>query len=86
MVSNYVVSRVWNGDSGSFYNREQETAAATEVTEERAQGVKAIKAVKWKANALRQSYASYRFALTNDAGRVAGEAVEAGCNCSPVAP
>ena len=29
--------------------------------------------MKWKANALRHSYASYRFAQTGDAGRVAGE-------------
>lgn len=30
-------------------------------------------AVKWKSNALRHSSASYRFAVTGDAGRVAGE-------------
>ena len=29
--------------------------------------------MKWKTNALRRSYASYRVALTHDAGRVAGE-------------
>jgi len=29
--------------------------------------------LKWKKNALRHSYASYRFAQTTDAGRVAGE-------------
>ena len=29
--------------------------------------------MKWKTNALCHSYASYRFALTTDAGRVAGE-------------
>lgn len=29
--------------------------------------------VRWKRNALRHSYASYRFAQTGDAGRVAGE-------------
>ena len=38
-----------------------------------AKGIKAQKPVEWKFNALRHSYASYRFALTNDAGRVAGE-------------
>ena len=36
-------------------------------------GIKGEKPVKWKANALRHSYASYRFAQTGDAGRVAGE-------------
>jgi hypothetical protein len=29
--------------------------------------------MKWKSNALRHSYASYRFADIGDAGRVAGE-------------
>ena len=29
--------------------------------------------MRWKTNALRHSYASYRFAQTGDAGRVAGE-------------
>ena len=36
-------------------------------------GIKGEKPVKWKANALRHSYASYRFAQTGDAGRAAGE-------------
>jgi hypothetical protein len=35
--------------------------------------VAAQKPIKWKANGLRHSYASYRFAQTADAGRVAGE-------------
>ena len=35
--------------------------------------VKAVAPVPWKANALRHSCASCRFALTGDAGRVAGE-------------
>jgi hypothetical protein len=33
----------------------------------------AQKPVKWKANGLGHSYASYRFAQIGDAGRVAGE-------------
>ena len=37
------------------------------------EGIKAVQPVKWKANALRHSYASYRFAQTGDVGRVAGE-------------
>ncbi|MSU62304.1 MAG: hypothetical protein EXS31_07895 [Pedosphaera sp.] len=50
---------VWKGAHDEFYEAQQATAAAA--------------GVKWKQNALRHSYASYRFALTNDAGRVAGE-------------
>jgi len=50
---------VWNGDHEGFYDAQQATAAAA--------------GLKWKANALRHSYASYRFAQTGDAGRVAGE-------------
>ena len=33
----------------------------------------AVAGLKWKKNALRHSYASYRFAQTGDAGRVSGE-------------
>ncbi|NBV23383.1 MAG: hypothetical protein EBS05_15870 [Proteobacteria bacterium] len=50
---------VWQGTHEGFYEAQQATAAAA--------------GMKWKQNALRHSYASYRFALTNDAGRVAGE-------------
>jgi integrase len=50
---------VWTGSHDAFYAAQQETAAAA--------------GVAWKANALRHSYASYRFAQTGDAGRVAGE-------------
>ncbi len=57
--------KVWPGGHDEFYEVQQETAAATK-TEDNA-------ALKWKANALRHSYASYRFAQTADAGRVAGE-------------
>ena len=52
---------VWKGTHEGFYEAQQATAAA------------AKPAVKWKTNALRHSYASYRFAQTGDAGRVAGE-------------
>src|SRR5262249_47992463 len=54
--------------------REQKkAAAATAVEADPQKGIKAQKPVKWKANALRHSYASYRFAQIGDAGRVAGE-------------
>ncbi len=64
---------VWLGSSDRFYRAEEATAAATAVEADEANGVKAQKPVGWKANALRHSYASYRFAQTGDAGRVAGE-------------
>jgi len=49
---------VWAGTHDDFYDAQQETAKAA--------------GVAWKANALRHSCASYMFALSNDAGRVAG--------------
>ncbi len=65
--------RVWHHSSIEFYKAQQATAAATKVEADSEKGVKAQAPVKWKANALRHSYASYRFAQTSDAGRVAGE-------------
>ena len=50
--------KVWRGSHEDFYQAQQDTAKAA--------------GVKWKANALRHSAASYMFALSNDAGRVAG--------------
>jgi integrase len=50
---------VWAGTHEAFYGAQQAAGEAA--------------GVKWKANALRHSYASYRVTLTNDAGRVAGE-------------
>ena len=64
---------VWTGTHEKFYEAQQKTAAATKVEADAEKNIPAQKPVKWKANALRHSYASYRFALTNDAGRVAGE-------------
>jgi integrase len=51
--------RVWPGLHDAFYGAQQATAEAAGVT--------------WKTNALRHSFASYRFAQLGDAGRVAGE-------------
>lgn len=65
--------KVWPGGSVMFYRRQIQVAVATAVAADEASGVKAHKPVEWKQNALRHSYASYRFALTGDAGRVAGE-------------
>ncbi len=50
---------IWKGGHESFYHAQQAAASAA--------------GMKWKQNALRHSYASYRFALVTDAGRVAGE-------------
>jgi integrase len=50
--------KVWTGTHDDFYDAQQDTAKAA--------------GFKWKANALRHSCASYMFALSSDAGRVAG--------------
>ena len=49
---------VWPGGHDAFYDAQQDAAKAA--------------GLKWKANALRHSCASYMFALSNDAGRIAG--------------
>ena len=67
------VGKVWRGTTGVFYLSQQELAAATAVQADEAKGVVALSAVKWKQNALRHSYVSYRVAVTGDAGRTAGE-------------
>jgi integrase len=64
---------IWPGTHDDFYECQQATAAATEVKADVKKSIPALPTVRWKANGLRHSYASYRFALTNDAGRVAGE-------------
>jgi len=64
---------VWPGTHDAYYQTQLLTAAATEVKADPAKGQKALAPVRWKSNALRHSYASYRFAQIGDAGRVAGE-------------
>ena len=51
--------KVWPLGHEALYDTQRETSV--------------LAGFKWKKNALRHSYASYRFALTTDAGRVAGE-------------
>jgi integrase len=65
--------KVWTRTHDEFYEAQQSTAAATEVKADPQKRISAKSPVKWKSNALRHSYASYRFAQTSDAGRVAGE-------------
>lgn len=65
--------KVWPGTHKAFYKAQQATAAATEVTADPLKNIAAQIPIEWKVNALRHSYASYRFAQTGDAGRVAGE-------------
>jgi integrase len=50
---------IWRFGHEGFYDQQTITAKAA--------------GIKWKQNALRHSYASYRFAKIGDAGRVAGE-------------
>jgi len=50
---------IWGGGYSQFYD-------AQNLTSDKA-------GIDWKRNALRHSYASYRFAETTDAGKVAGE-------------
>jgi integrase len=50
---------VWGGGYFQFYAEQKRTAKEA--------------GIAWKRNGLRHSYASYRFAQTMDAGRVAGE-------------
>jgi integrase len=64
--------KVWPGSSIGFYKAEQMAAAATVIKANNDKGIKPQEPVKWKANGLRHSAASYMFALSNDAGRVAG--------------
>jgi integrase len=65
--------KLWTQSSNIFYQRQKAIARATAVEADEANGIKAQKPIVWKSNALRHSYASYRFAQTSDAGRVAGE-------------
>ena len=65
--------RIWPGTHDAFYDAQKATADATGVKADPETGIKALPPVKWKSNALRHSFASYRFAQTGDAGRVAGE-------------
>ncbi len=65
--------KIWRGQHDALYEAMLETAAATESDRDGEQRTKHQLPIKWKKNALRHSYASYRFSQLLDAGRVAGE-------------
>jgi integrase len=65
--------RIWRQSSILFYKRQEAVARSTKIEGDSEKNVAAVRPVKWKGNALRHSYASYRFAQIQDAGRVAGE-------------
>jgi integrase len=65
--------KLFSGGLPLFHNLQRRIAAATVIDSDAANDNPAQKAVVWKGNGLRHSYASYRFAQTGDAGRVAGE-------------
>jgi integrase len=65
--------KIWPQGNVLFHKRQEAIAEATAVPGDVVNNIPAKKAVTWKANGLRHSYASYRFAQIGDAGRVAGE-------------
>lgn len=65
--------KVWPDSRSLFYVRQREIAAATAVAADEAKGIKAQPPVKWKSNACRHSFGSYRLAQVKDPGRVAAE-------------
>jgi site-specific recombinase XerD len=65
--------KIWTERSVLFYKNQEAVATATAVEADAGKNIAEQKAVKWKSNALRHSYASYRFSQIGDAGRVAGE-------------
>jgi integrase len=65
---------VWKGGHDAFYDAQQDCAAATEIKADEEKGIKAQPPVKWKANALRHSFVSYRLAQTQNAAQTSLEA------------
>lgn len=64
--------KVWLEDADTFHQQQRAVAAATVVQADEGTNLPAQKPVKWKANGLRHSFASYSFSLCHDAGRIAG--------------
>ena len=65
--------RIWKGTHDDFYDAQQITAAATELKPDSAKGIAGVAPVKWKANGLRHSFASYRLAEVQSAAQVSLE-------------
>ena len=66
MESAKAKGKVWKGTHDEFYDAQQDTAAAT--------GKGKTPALKWKQNAMRHSFISYRLADIQNANQVAMEA------------
>jgi integrase len=69
---------VWPGGEDEFYLERKRCAAATTVKANKAKGIAKQDAVRWKPNAMRHSYISYRLAVLKSADAVALE-----CGNSP---
>jgi integrase len=65
---------VWTGTHKDFYRAQQETSSATASKASKKKKTAAQAPVKWKANALRHSFISYRLADIQNANQVALEA------------
>ena len=64
---------VWPHGHDAFYDAEQATAKATKVEADARKGIEAQEPLKWKQNALRHSYISYRLAVLQNENQVAME-------------
>jgi hypothetical protein len=65
---------VWAGDEVDFHDARHETTEATEIKTDVERNIPAQEPVKWKHNALRHSYISYRLAILQNDSAVALEA------------
>lgn len=67
---------IWTGSPEDFYDTQQATVKAAQQVEDglAADGKRKPLKLRWKANALRHSFCSYRLAVVKNAGQVALEA------------
>ena len=64
---------VWPQGHDAFYDTEQATAKATQVDANPEKGIAAQESLKWRQNALRHSFISYRLAVLQNENQVAME-------------